>query len=329
MKMIPMLRIASASPDATAVVRKWASNILFEHYDALIRLQILEGALGVTPGLWSRLSQPRMGLQKAAVVAAAHSLSPEWFEVRVFTNYQRVRNTATINGDKGKTDDVINAVLSGVTVGEMKSRVPRLYVFGKTKAHEILSGEMDLPWCMALVARMVRQQILSSLKPTKKNPTLDYFEGHTGDDGEVMHSVEPKQRTSDNMEVIKDIMFGSTSLSREFHAWMRQAFDKLNASPKRTMNLWLDLAEETHAIPSMVDLVKALADQGVTATPQTVTQRHWQPAWETLIPLLKRSRVWFNIQAHFEALGLEAPDDLDMSEIIVRKSRAPRSTSQD
>lgn len=321
MKTISMLRIASTSPDANNVVRKWASNMLFEHYDALIRLQILEGALGVMPGLWSRLPQPRLGLQKAATAAAAHSLSSEWFEVRVFTNYQRIRNTATINGDKSKTDDIINAVLAGVTVGEMKSRVPRLYVFGKTKSREILSGEMDLPWCMALVARMVRQQILSSLKPTKKNPTLDYFEGHTGDDGEMMHSVEPKQRTADSMEVIKEIMFGRDRLSRDFHTWLRQAFDKLNASPKRTMNLWLDIAEETHAIPSMMDLVKALAEQGITATPQTVTQRHWQPAWETISPMFKRSKIWFEIQAHFEALGLEAPENLSFADILVRKSR--------
>ena len=294
-------RTARDTPKQRLIIRVATRKIqadLHTEYDRFLRLQVLEGAMGIPVGHW--WNKGSRGLVEAQSSFQGLDLNPLWLSARntgMFMVLEKVTDKA-LNSYHVPLEplDVINNALMGLgldasTPGHIL-RPP--YEAGKYLSKPILGGkETPISVAKGLLGRFLVRKIQAESK------TVGFG---MPEDAEGRQKDLPQGPTSDMNagDLLVSIFFHDLSdpLGREIRDFMRSTWA---GTPRQVpMDLWLDAVEQGR-IPKKQDIA---TQAGIL--PQVFSQNHWNPAWHAFFQALwKNGSLLHKLQDRYEQEGVE------------------------
>lgn len=277
------------------VAARWALANMNREYDIMVRLQALEGAMGMTPGAWWTKGRRGLELAKHAAHTKNVDVDPSWFDPMI-SGLIVPMNQAVAMQSRGTADST--SVLNRM-----------LMLKGKRGAFTVLGEKYD-----NLVAKPVTDAFglfvnttkFYVLKEMKTNRGKEVGEGVLDYQDQKERGLDRVEDTSAGSDIIAQILTDEGSLGKEVRGLMRKVFE-----PSSAMTVWVDLLEQNKRIPSLKETAEAA---GISA--QTMTQTHWQKWMPRFYRALEATPgLRSKIEARLMALGAEA-DELSSYESI-------------
>ena len=254
---LKMLKTGSQEAPEVRVAARWLKASMAMQYDALLRIQMLEGAAGVPVGTWMAIGSrnPSLGLAKAKVhfmdPGEQNQIQPQWFAGNVTTTYNTISRILNQNIRSYKLsiepDDVLNSAIMGMpldpSVQEQVLRQP--YQAGKYVANKIKNGE-ETPEQVAKgpLAFMLQRKVQNFARGRLEQFNED-DEGKTKDitDSDMPETWGATEETEAS-EYLIALIFGDFNdpLGKEIRGFMRHIWG--DSSARSTyMTFWLDQLE--------------------------------------------------------------------------------------
>jgi hypothetical protein len=330
-------RTAKASSPAERVLlrvaTRWLVADLMTEYDAVMRLQILEGAAGVASGTWTGGKNSRTGLKEAishfSVREDTKEMDPAWLSPRPSGMSHIAFDIAAAEIRRWSVGytlpmepfDVLNGMIMGVGVkGEVWKSGKPLFRLGQNEGFgsKILKGA-ETP---AEVARTgLGVFIKNRVEAFSKSTRLERNQLPVDEEGGVRDIPgRPKNEDLSPDEMLVNVVFRdrNDSLGKKIRRLMRISW--ADTPQQKAMDLWLDAFESTGRFPRKQDISEAAG----YAQPISFSKA-WKVAWTKFFKeLWKSTNIIKELEQRFEDEGVEwipkPPADFD--EVLQRAKQA-------
>lgn len=331
-----LLKTADRESPEVRIASRWLVASMAAHYDALLRIQMLEGAAGVPVDTWMTVGSrnPLLGLARAKAYfddpGEKNQIQPQWFASKATSTYSTLSRVLAQGIRSYKlsieSDDILNSSLMGMPMDTTSDdRILRQpYQAGKQVANKIKNGE-ESPETVAKgpLAFMLNRKIQNIAKKRLEQFNED-DEGRTQDitDADMPETWGAVEETAAS-DYLSGVMFGDLNdpLGKEIRRFMRDVWGDPTTARSKTMTFWLDQLEAHKSTDQAV-----IADK-FDLPPSTFYSRHWIPAWRDFF-----SQLWNNHalmtkinqrlrDKHLEPLGQSLPQEA-LDKILPPRKRA-------
>jgi hypothetical protein len=249
--------------DLQTMILKLATRFLQgsfqEQMDELARCQVLEGAMGIKMGTWSR--NPRRGLIKAKA-ELGNKVDPSWFEpsrlyVDCLNIVSKILGSVTSKDATGFFYEKMMGVLKNPQGQETQKDTNAVYwSSGRHKADGILSGKETPQKITATAAFYFRNKAISELKTYRteqKNQSPDYDpfgqdDANVSEDKQIdtVRDIFYDRVHLDPIQVMSELMAANTSAGMEFRHFLLDTIGKALKSDRdvEMAMKWLDFTEK-------------------------------------------------------------------------------------
>jgi len=315
-RLLQQSRNASSDPRLKAIYRvasRWLVANMKDEYDAMIRLQILEGAAGVPVDTWWQ--KGRRGFKDAASRFSDTNLVPQWLEPKnsgalgiIERNIKAMLNSTGVPFDPM---DIINNSLMGIRIDASDERDTQRapYEAGKVLSKKISSGD-ETPASVAkgLLGTYLKRKVLNEAKRFKGLPLPESEEG-------VPIALPDKSKSGMSpAKYLSKLIWRNRGdkLSKAIRKKMRSVWDRSGKNWRETMLMWLDSAEKGRFL-SNKELAKITGE-----TIGHVSDYIWKKAWIAFFTAMWDDKrlmhdITERLQLEGVSTGIEKPDVNDPS----------------
>jgi len=255
------------------VAARWLTANLKDEYDAMLRLQVLEGVAGVPVDSWWQ--EGRRGVGAAADRLGSADIDPAWLSRKNSGMLAIIERTlaATLRGFGVPYEpmDIINNALMGLKIDSSREgRTGRpAYEAGVDLRARVLAG-VETPGMAAkgTVGTYLSRKVSNEAKRFREAPLPEGVEGE---------AVELPDRSKGEppADFLAKVIFRDkgSPLSENIRGLMRKVWSGLKGQANELMLDWLDEAEKGHVLES--GELAARHGKGK----QYLSQGPWKKAW--------------------------------------------------
>lgn len=299
------------------IAYKWAKRASSDKLDLMVRLSMLEGAAGVTPGSWS--DNPSQGLNKAVDHFAGSSLDPTWLSKQSQGVYNHLLRSAQSilrsSRVEGVTDLSAEEVLTSALMGMGRSEGTKKRVFyeaGKGMAHGILTGaESPMQATRGKANTYLRNSVLTEIKTYRRREDVYRLdtddEMSVGDRGIRDEHLWEKSKG----QFFSDVMFDPNDhLGQSIQRWVRNFLGRQKGD--KYLLTWFDKSLAAREPISQVDVAKEF---GIAPTG---LGRYFKPALKALQDAFWRTDFAKQLEDRFFEEGGRVATDRRAARLAVR-----------